>query len=185
MNGDQEIELLRKQLAERDEEIRRLKEVVDSFLSVDIDTGLLNRNGVLEAIRRASLWWDRRREPFGVMAIRIPRLADLKPSELLPVVELVGTALGDTGRAVDDIGRLDAATFVMVLREFHRHGATTVVSRLRTALRQTIANPDLTDDIRFGLIVAVESSNYRPEDYLQHALTASLEATPDLHHFAE
>ncbi|HKX76464.1 MAG TPA: diguanylate cyclase [Acidimicrobiia bacterium] len=185
MDRDQEIEGLRQQLAQRDEELRRLRGIVDSFVSVDLDSGLLNRNGILEAIKRASLWWDRRREPFGVMVIRMPRLADLTHNESLPVVNLVATALADTGRAVDDIGRLDSATFVLVLREFHRHGATTVVSRMRIALRQSIANPDLTDDIRFGLIVAVESGGYQPEDYLDHALAASLEATPDLHRFAE
>ncbi|HUO45231.1 MAG TPA: GGDEF domain-containing protein [Acidimicrobiia bacterium] len=185
MDRDQEIEALRRQLAERDNELRRLSAVVDSFLSVDVDSGLLNRNGILDAIRRASLWWDRRREPFGVMVIRMPRLADLDHASSLPVIARISSALADAGRAVDDIGRLDPATFALVLREFHRHGATAVVSRMRIALRQTIANPDLTDDIRFGLIVAVESGDYEPEDYLDHALTASLEATPDLHRFAE
>lgn len=182
---DRELETLRQQLAERENEIRRLKAVVDSFLSVDVDSGLLNRNGVLDAIRRANLWWDRRREPFGVMVIRMPRLAELDREESLPVVGRISGALADAGRAVDDIGRLDPATFALVLREFHRHGATAVVSRMRISLRQTIANPDLTDDIRFGLIVAVESGDYQPEDYLAQALNASLEATPDLHRFAE
>ena len=180
-----EIDSYRRKLAERDEEIRRLKAVVDSFLSVDVDSGLLNRNGLLEAIKRASLWWDRRREPFGVMAIRLPRLADLDQSSVPDVITRVANALSDTGRAVDDIGKLDESTFVMVLREFHRHGAMAVVSRMRIALRQTIASPDLTSDIRFGLVVAVETGSYQPTDYLQLALNASLEATPDLHRFAE
>ncbi|HEX5672169.1 MAG TPA: diguanylate cyclase [Acidimicrobiia bacterium] len=185
MDPTSEIDSYRRQLAERDEEIRRLKAVVDSFLSVDVDSGLLNRNGLLEAIKRASLWWDRRREPFGVMAIRLPRLADLEAASVPDVITRVANALSDTGRAVDDIGKLDESTFVMVLREFHRHGATAVVSRMRIALRQTIANPHLTSDIRFGLVVAVETGSYQPTDYLQHALNASLEATPDLHRFAE
>ncbi|MEX0698562.1 MAG: diguanylate cyclase [Acidimicrobiia bacterium] len=180
-----EIDSYRRQLAERDEEIRRLKAVVDSFLSIDVDSGLLNRNGLLEAIKRASLWWDRRREPFGVMAIRMPRLADLDPAAVPDVMARVANALSDTGRAVDDIGKVDESTFVLVLREFHRHGATAVVSRMRIALRQSIANPGLTDDIRFGLVVAVETGSHQPTDYLQDALNASLEATPDLHRFAE
>jgi GGDEF domain-containing protein len=185
MDRDQEFDALRRQLEDRETEIRRLKGVIDSFLSVDLDSGLLNRHGVLEAIRRAILWWDRRREPFGVMVVRMPRLADLDPAASIPVVARAAAALADTGRAVDDIGRLDPSTFAVVLREFHRHGATAVVSRMRIALRQSIANPELTDDIRFGLIVAIEGGSYEPADYLDRALLASLEATPDLHRFAE
>jgi GGDEF domain-containing protein len=179
-----EIDQLRRELAEKDDEIRRLRSVIDSFLSVDLDTGMLNRNGLLEAIRRASLWWDRRREPFGVMAILMPELARVDSGEALVVNNRVAEALADTGRAVDDIGKLDATTFVIVLREFHRHGATVVVSRMRTALRESIANPALTRDIRFGLVVAVESGAYQPADYLDKAVRAAVAATPDLHRFA-
>lgn len=171
-------------LAEKDEEIRRLRAIVDSYLSVDLDTGLLNRNGLIEAINRARLWWDRRREPFGVMAIRFPDMVDLQPDVARDLALPIGRALSDTGRAVDDTGRLDAHTFVVVLREFQRQGAITVVSRMRTAIRQAVGDPAITGDLRFGFVVAVEGEATGPEDYLRMAVGAAEGATPDIPSFS-
>jgi GGDEF domain-containing protein len=167
-------------LAAKDEEIGRLRSIVDSFVSVDLDTGLLNRNGLIEAIKRARLWWDRRREPFGVMVIRFPGIVDLAPEAARQLAVRIATALSDTGRAVDDTGRIDQRTFVMVLREFQRHGAVTVVSRMRTAVREAVADPALTADLRFGLVVAIEGDGVRAEDYLDMALAAADQASPEV-----
>ncbi|HEY7564090.1 MAG TPA: GGDEF domain-containing protein [Acidimicrobiia bacterium] len=170
-------------LADKDEEIRRLRAIVDSYLSVDLDTGLLNRNGLIDAINRARLWWDRRREPFGVMAIRFPELAGRSGGESRQLAVTIARALADTGRAVDDTGRLDPHTFVIVLREFQQHGAITVVSRMRTAIRQAVGDPAVTGDLRFGFVVAVEGEAAGPADYLRMAVEAAEAATPDVPRF--
>jgi GGDEF domain-containing protein len=167
-------------IAAKDEEIARLRNFVDAFLPVDIDTGLLNRTGTVEAIRRAWAWWNRRREPFGVMVVVIPAIEKLTAEESANVARLVSIALSDAGRAVDDMGRLDPTTFVVVLREFHRHGAPTVVSRMRTTLRHAIADPLVTSEIKFGLVVAVEGDGAQPEDYLDSAVEAAREAEPEV-----
>lgn len=179
-----DAETLEQILAEKDEEIRRLRSIVDSFLSVDIDTGLLNRNGLIDAVKRARLWWDRRREPFGVMAVRFPDMVDLSPAHTTDLASRIATALSDTGRAVDDTGRIDERTFIMVLREFQRHGAMTVVSRMRIALREAIADPSVTADLRFGLVVAVEGDASSPDDYINMAVSAAEQAAPDVPRFA-
>ena len=172
-------------IAAKDEEISRLRNFVDAFLPVDLDTGLLNRNGTIEAIRRAWAWWNRRREPFGVMAVVIPGIERLSADESSNVARLVSIALSDAGRAVDDMGRLDATTFVVVLREFHRHGAPTVVSRVRTTLRHAIADPMITSEIKFGLVVAVDGDGAQPEDYLNAAVEAAKEAESEIPNFAD
>jgi GGDEF domain-containing protein len=177
-------EVLERQLAEKDDEIRRLRGIVDSFLSVDIDTGLLNRNGLIDAVKRARLWWDRRREPFGVMAVRFPGMVDLNSAETNHLANRIADVLSDTGRAVDDVGRIDERTFIMVLREFQRHGAMTVVSRMRIALREAIADPVLTADLRFGLVVAVEGDTGSPDGYIAMAVSAAEQAAPDIPKFA-
>lgn len=171
-------------LADKDEEIRQLRAIVESYLSVDLDTGLLNRNGLIEAINRARLWWDRRREPFGVMAIRFPDMIDVHPEIARDLATPIAGALSDTGRAVDDTGRLDAHTFVVVLREFQRQGAMTVVSRMRTAIRQAVGDPAITGDLRFGFVVAVEGEAAGPEDYLRMAVAAAQAAAPDIPSFS-
>lgn len=183
MTHDIDPETYRKLLAERDEEVRRLRAIVDSFVSVDLDSGMLNRNGLIDAIKRARLWWDRRREPFGVMAIRFPYMIGLHPDVARELATPIASALADTGRAVDDTGRLDPHTFVVVLREFQRQGAITVVSRMRTAIRQAIADPAITGDLRFGFVVAVEGEGVEPEDYLRMAVEAAATATPDVPSF--
>lgn len=172
-------------IAQKDEEIARLRNFVDAFLPVDIDTGLLNRNGTIEAIRRAWAWWNRRREPFGVMVVIIPAIEKISAEESANVARLVSIALSDAGRAVDDMGRLDATTFVVVLREFHRHGAPTVVSRMRTTLRHAIADPEITSEIKFGLVVAVEGDGAQPEDYLDAAVLAAREAESEIPNFVD
>jgi len=172
-------------IAAKDEEISRLRNFVDAFLPVDIDTGLLNRNGTIEAIRRAWAWWNRRREPFGVMAVVIPAIEKLAADDAANVARMVSIALSDAGRAVDDMGRLDPITFVVVLREFHRHGAPTVVSRMRTTLRHAIADPAITSEIKFGMVVAVEGDGAQPEDYLESAVEAAREAESEIPNFAE
>jgi GGDEF domain-containing protein len=171
-------------LAEKDEEIRRLRGIIDSFLSVDIDTGLLNRNGLVDAVKRARLWWDRRREPFGVMAVRFSDMVDLGSEEANDLASRIAASMSDTGRAVDDTGRIDDRTFVMVLREFQRQGAMTVVSRMRTALREAIADPLVTGELRFGLVVAIEGDSSTPEDYINMAVAAAEQAAPDVPNFA-
>jgi GGDEF domain-containing protein len=92
--------------------------------------------------------------------------------------------MSDTGRAVDDTGRIDDRTFVMVLREFQRQGAMTVVSRMRTALREAIADPLVTGELRFGLVVAIEGDSSTPEDYINMAVAAAEQAAPDVPNFA-
>lgn len=170
---------------QKDEEISRLRQLVDTFLPVDIDTGMLNRTGTIEAIRRAWAWWNRRREPFGVMVILIPAMADASAEQAASLARLVSLALSDAGRAVDDTGRLDSHTFAVVLREFQRHGAPTVVSRMRTTLRHAIADPDITGEIKFGLVVAIEGDGARPEDYLDLALEAAKQARSEVPNIAE
>ena len=179
-----DVDSLIRQIAERDEEIRRLKGIIDSFLSIDIDTGLLNRNGLIDAVKRARLWWDRRREPFGVLAVRFPEMLRITEGEGNDFATRIAATLYDAGRAVDDIGRIDASTFILVLREFQRHGAMTVVSRLRIALREAMADPSLTSDLRFGLVVAVEGEAPSPDEYIDMAVAAAEKAAPDLPRFA-
>ena len=179
-----DAETLARQMVEREEEIHRLRELIDTFVSVDVDTGLLNRTGLVDAVKRAGLWWDRRREPFGVLAVRFPDMVGRSTGEANSLATRIASTLYDTGRAVDDVGRIDERTFVMVLREFQRHGALTVVSRMRIALREAMADPLLTSDLRFGLVVTVDGEAPTPEEYVDKAIAAAEQAAPDLPRFA-
>jgi len=72
-----ELDTLRNRLQEREDELRNLRLSLDVLTPVDLATGLLNRNGLLEAIENAARWMERRREQFGVVAIMVPGIQDL------------------------------------------------------------------------------------------------------------
>jgi hypothetical protein len=56
---------------------------------------------------------------------------------------------------------------------------------MRTTLRHAIADPEITAEIKFGLVVAVEGDSARPEDYLDLALEAARTARSEVPNIAE
>jgi hypothetical protein len=51
-------------------------------------------------------------------------------------------------------------------------------------LRHAIADPAVTAEMKFGLVVAVEGDAGRPETYLDMAVEAAHKAHPDVPNFA-
>jgi len=56
---------------------------------------------------------------------------------------------------------------------------------MRTTLRHAIADPAITSEIKFGMVVAVEGDGAQPEDYLESAVEAAREAESEIPNFAE
>jgi hypothetical protein len=55
---------------------------------------------------------------------------------------------------------------------------------MRIALREVIADPLVTADLRFGLVVAIEGDAAKPDDYIDMAVAAAEQAAPDVPRFA-
>jgi hypothetical protein len=54
-----------------------------------------------------------------------------------------------------------------------------------TGPRHAIADPEITAEIKFGLVVAVEGDGARPEDYLDLAAEAARTARSEVPNIAE
>src|SRR3990172_12659883 len=106
-----ELNILRNRLQEREDELRNLRLSLDVLTPVDLATGLLNRNGLLEAIENAARWMERRREQFGGGAIMVPGIQDLADDMARAnAIRHLGASLAAAVRAVADGGRPDDST---------------------------------------------------------------------------
>jgi GGDEF domain-containing protein len=179
--ADDRLQRLEAQLSSQRDEISRLRKTIDNFIPVDVDTGLLNRNGLIESIKRAALWWERRREPFGVLVVQIPGLSDVPMEQKHDLAMAVADTMLATLRAVDDTGRLEETTYAAVMREFEQAGGPIVAARLRTALRVALgAIPGAGDEVRIAMSVVVEGHVREPSHYLDIAIEAANQAHSDL-----
>jgi GGDEF domain-containing protein len=164
-------------LAARELELRHLRETIDAFLPLDIDTGLLNRNGLIEAIRRCTLWWERRREHFAVLAVHLPGIERSDNGDRASMAGHFAATIAASLRSVDEAGRLDNATFAVVLRDFHREGVNVVSERIGNALRVAAEEYLGTGfEPQIGLCLVASREPYVPSHYLDAAVAAAKQA---------
>jgi GGDEF domain-containing protein len=152
--------------------------MMDAFLPLDIDTGLLNRNGLIEALRRCLLWWHRRREYFAVLVVHLPEIANSALEERPALVRHISATVAATLRAVDEAGRLDDATYVVVLRDFRREGVSVVAERIAASLRAAAGDISGSGpEPRMGICLVSDRKGFVPGHYLDAAAEAATEAT--------
>jgi GGDEF domain-containing protein len=168
-------------LAARELELQHLRETLDAFLPLDVDTGLLNRNGLIEAIRRCTLWWDRRREQFAVLAVYLPEVDNVADEDRPGLVRHLAATVAATLRQVDEAGRIDDATYVVVLRDFNREGISPITERIRLSVSTASDDqPDFTPMPRLGLCLVQSGDRFAPSAYLDVAIEASHKAAGEM-----
>jgi GGDEF domain-containing protein len=164
-------------LASRTAELAHLREMMDAFLPLDIDTGLLNRNGVIEAVRRCLLWWHRRREYFAILVVHLPEISNATPEERPALVRHISATIAATMRAVDEAGRLDDATYVIVLRDFRREGVAVVAERIGASLRAAAGDVTASQpQPRMGICLVADREGFVPGHYVDAAFEAAMGA---------
>ncbi len=163
---------LRKQLGQLRDEIADLRLSLDVLSTIDLASGLLNRNGLLESIQSALNWLRRRNEPFGLMGIRVPELARQSDDEL---VRHLGAVLSSTLRAVDSAAVLEEVNLVGVLRELTLEGIPQVVARVREALGGATRATPITP--RFVVVLVRRPPSLLPADLIER-LTELLDEAP-------
>lgn len=129
---------LERLLVEREEEIRKLRLALDVLSPVDPISGMINRNGVIDAIEDALNWLVRRSERFAILTVEVPDLARVHADgngEHRSLHQHLEAVLTATVRRVDRVGYLDHVSYAAVLREFKSEGSTTVIERVRSILR--------------------------------------------------
>lgn len=127
---------LDKALAETRDELDRLRLTLQVVGTVDLDVGILNENGIVDAIDRARRWHARRGDVFGVLAIVVPDLGD-EAESAADVAATIAAGL----REVDDVGRLGPDCFVGILSDLAPGSLGVVADRIRGVLSRQGARP--------------------------------------------
>lgn len=133
---------LEKLLSESEEEIRQLRLALDVLSPIDPTTGMLNRNGVIDAIQDALNWLVRRSDTFAILTIEVPALEDLRSNsagEHSMVHRHLEAVLAATLRRVDKVGHLDSVTYAAILREFRSEGSPVLLDRLENLFKAELA----------------------------------------------
>lgn len=129
MSSVSKAEELEDRLVEARNEIERLQLTLQVIGTVDLDTGLLNRNGVLESLDRGRRWMNRRGDIYGLILVRFPRMPVLDPraeADLDTIKHLAATIAAGV-RDVDDVGRTDDLSYAAVLADL-KPGAIDIVT---------------------------------------------------------
>jgi len=113
-------------------ELERLKMTLAVVGTVDLDTGVLNRTGILDALERGQKWLARRGDIYGLIVVRFPklRLDRLTGEDAVEFRKHVSATVGAAVRDVDDVGRVDEHTFAAVLADLNPGAIDSVTDRL-------------------------------------------------------
>ncbi len=127
-----DMDELKQKLEEAETSLAQLRLVMDGVGTVDLSTGINNRNGVLEAIERGRRWMNRRGDMFGVIVVRFMNMPviDLDIPDHVELVKHLAATIGAGVREVDDVGRLDDMSFAIVLADVKPGAISVVVDRV-------------------------------------------------------
>ena len=127
----------------------QLDEVLSRLALVDMETGLINRQGLEDALQRELVRAERNGRPCAVLALRIDPVRAMGGDALAQLRQALGPKLAATLRERlrrgDLPARLDDTTFAALLPETVEAAARVVVDDLRGRLRQLLdSEPDPT-----------------------------------------
>lgn len=129
----QEIEALR-------DELERLRTTLAVVGPVDIDSGTLNRTGILDALERGRHWLIRRGDVYGLVVVRFPELAEHLRSgtDAVEFRTHVTATLGAAVREVDSVGSVAEDAFAAVLADLNAGALPVVVNRIQGLVARLI-----------------------------------------------
>ncbi len=142
-------------------ELERIKFTLDVVGTVDLDTSLLNRNGIFESIQRAQRWLVRRGDIYGVLYITFPDLDvsnTIDPSYLELMKHLAATIAAGV-RDVDEVGRAADNAFAVVLANLEPGALHIVAERVDELLRKVTEAPNLTGEFLMGGVEILTASH--------------------------
>lgn len=137
---------LRAEVARLRDELDHLRTTLAVVGPVDVETGTLNRTGILDALERGRHWLIRRGDIYGLVVVWFPDLPE--PLHAGPEgVEFrthVTATLGAAVREVDSVGSVSPDTFAAVLADLNAGALPIVTQRIRGLVDRLISgNRDL------------------------------------------
>ncbi len=168
------------------EEIGFLRLQLDTLTTIDPETGLLNRNGLVDAIEMALQRLDRLAEPFALTGVHLPGLPELTaagPERRSELLRHVAALLVACVRSLDRVARLDERTFAVLAPTVSRRDHVVQLNRIRSVLTAAAVVPEELGgrelDVRLAVVVTETVGAHRAEDVLDALLGALQRATPD------
>lgn len=129
-------------------EVRRLREELDHLRTtlevvgpVDVETGILNRTGILDALERGRHWLTRRGDIYGLVVVWFPDLPESlrSGSDGAEFRTHVAATLGAAVREVDSVGSVTTDTFAAVLADLNAGALPIVIERIRSLVDRLVA----------------------------------------------
>jgi GGDEF domain-containing protein len=151
---------LRRQIEALREELESLRLTLDVVGTMDLDAGILNRNGILDALERGQRWLSRRGDIYGLLVVVFPSLvADaVHGSEATEFRTHVAATIAAAVRDVDSVGRVDERTFAAVLADLNPGAIEIVAGRLRQLLeRMAASTPAIGGTFKIGGLEVLEA----------------------------
>lgn len=185
-SGEPEAQRLRAEVRRLTEEIGFLRLQLDTLTTIDPETGLLNRNGFVDAIEMALRRLDRLAEPFALTGIHLPGLPELEaadPQRRSDLLRHVAALLSACVRSLDRVARLDERTFAVIAPTVSRRDHLVQLNRIRSVLTAAAVVPeDLGGrelDARLAVVVVETVGEHDAEGVLRALMEALQRATPD------
>lgn len=171
---------LRHRLDETRAELERLQLTLEVVGTMDLDAGILNRNGVLEAIDRGRRWMERRGDIYGLVVVEIPGLEISTPptAEDVELLRHLAATFAAGVREVDEVGRTGPTTFAAVLQDVRPDSVQIVVDRLSGLLDTLVGNTPRTGDAFTIGALEVHSTSLASPAVLAAAKELADEAKP-------
>lgn len=183
---EQQLARLQAEIEEYRRRSGELRLALETLTTLDYITGARNRAGIIQSIEGAIQWSSRENTSFGVMGVKIDGLTEIvktEPPEMAEEAMAHTAAVISAGlRAVDRVGRVDDALFLIVLAKLEESGVAVVSRRIASILS---AVPFQTEHDHYSLdpriaCVLVEGGATPPAEEIVRSLeTAEGSATPD------
>jgi diguanylate cyclase (GGDEF)-like protein len=132
--SDDSTAALRAELEACRSEISRLRLMLDVQATIDLSTGLYNAQGMLEPIQVAMDRLARTEEPFAVVVIDLPRVAERTGEIRDAAMRHAGAIVSATVRSLDRVGRIGDASLMVVLPQTGAAGIQVVLERIDRSL---------------------------------------------------
>lgn len=170
---------LRQEIDRLQDELDAMKVTLEVVGTIDLDSGILNRTGVLDALERGQKWLTRRGDIFGLIVVSFPALTGevMVGDEAVEFRTHVTATMGAAVRDVDSVGRIDNRTFAAVLADLKPGAIEIVAARMKDLLdRLAGSTPAMGGVFR---ISGVEVLSALPSgDVLGRALQLNVTANP-------
>lgn len=161
-------------------ELERIKLTLEVVGTVDLESGIHNRNGLLESVERSRKWQARRGDIFGMMVVRFPDMpVPLHPGENdADLVRHVAATVAAGVREVDDVGRVDEITYGAVLADLQPGAIVAVVDRVERLIGSLVAAESALGGAFVISAVEVLNTGHTAATVIDTALRMATDASP-------